>query len=100
MKKSKQPSRKVILIHGNGGGSAKEHWFPYTKRELGKLGVETIARTFPDPVYAREKYWLPFLKDELGADKNTILVGHSSGAIAAMRFAEKNKILGLSGNIL
>lgn len=93
-------SMKIILIHGNGGsvesggGSAEGDWFPYAKRELTKLGIETIARTFPDPVYAREKYWLPFLKDELGADENTILVGHSSGAIAAMRFAEKHKILG------
>ena len=36
---------------------------------------------------------MPFIK-ELGADENTILVGHSSGAVAAMRYAEKNKILG------
>jgi len=30
----------------------------------------------------------------LGADENTILIGYSSGAIAAMRYAEKNKIFG------
>ena len=33
--------------------------------------------------------------DELKADKDSILVGHSSGAIAAMRLAEKHQILGL-----
>ena len=84
---------KVILIHGNGAGTAKDQWFPYVKKELEKLGLKVIARDFPDPVLARAKYWLPFLK-KLGADKNTILIGHSSGAVAAMRFAEENKILG------
>ncbi len=84
---------RVILIHGNGSGIAKDQWFPYTKKELEKIGLKVIARNFPDPVLARAKYWLPFIK-KLGADKNTILIGHSSGAEAAMRFAEKNKILG------
>ena len=84
---------KVILIHGNGNGSAKDQWFPYVKKKLEKLGVEVIARDFPDPVLARAKYWIPFLK-KLGADENTILIGHSSGAVAAMRFAEGSRILG------
>jgi|SRR3989344_558038 len=84
---------KVIFIHGNGGGTAKDNWFPYLKRELEKIGIKVIAKNFPDPVLARAKYWLPFLK-KLGADENTVLIGHSSGAIAALRFAENNKILG------
>lgn len=84
---------RVILIHGNGQGSAKDQWFPYIKGKLEKLGVKVIDRDFPDLPLARAKYWLPFLK-KLGADKNTILIGHSSGAVAAMRFAEENKILG------
>lgn len=88
-----QKNIKVIFIHGNGGGSVKDNWFPYLERELTKLGITIISKDFPDNQIAREKYWLPFLK-ELGADENTILIGHSSGAIAAMRFAEKNKILG------
>ena len=84
---------KAIFIPGNGGGSPEDNWFPYLERELSKFGVEVINRQFPDAVLAREAYWLPFL-EELGADDNTILIGHSSGAIAAMRFAEKHKILG------
>jgi predicted alpha/beta hydrolase family esterase len=84
---------KAILIPGNGGGTPQDAWFPYLERELPKLGIEVINKQFPDSVLARQEYWLPFIK-ELGADENAILIGHSSGAVAAMRFAETNKILG------
>ncbi len=84
---------KAIFIPGNGGGTPKDNWFPYLKRELEKLGITVIDQNFPDSDLARAKYWLPFIKT-LGADENTILVGHSSGATAAMCYAEKNKILG------
>lgn len=56
--------------------------------------MQIIARDFPDNDLAREVYWIPFLKNELKADQNSILVGHSSGSIAAMRYAESNQILG------
>ncbi len=85
---------KVIIIHGNGGATGADHWFPFVKQALEEKGLEVITETMPDNVLAREKYWLPFLKDELHANEDTILVGHSSGAVAAMRFAENNKIYG------
>ncbi len=84
---------KVIFIPGNGGGSVKDNWFPYLEKELTELGLTVISEDFPDSQIAREKYWLPFLK-KLGTDEKTILIGHSTGAIAAMKFAENNKILG------
>ena len=84
---------KAILIHGNGGGTADDLWFPAVERGLADLGLEVINRTFPDSVKARARYWLPFI-DELGADENTILIGHSSGAVAAMRYAETHRLLG------
>ena len=85
---------KVIFIPGNGGGKPTDNWFPYVKKELEQMGLEVIAREFPDDNLAREIYWIPFLKNDLKADENTILIGHSSGAIAAMRYAEKNRLLG------
>lgn len=85
---------RVICIHGNNNSSPKDHWFPYLKKELEKIGLLVTMRQFPDADLARASYWLPFLKNELKADADTILVGHSSGALAAMRYAEKNKILG------
>ncbi len=84
---------RAILIHGNGNSKPTDNWLPYLKKELENLGVEVNAPQFPDTELARSSYWLPFL-DELKADENTILVGHSSGAIAAMRYAETHRILG------
>ena len=84
---------KAILIHGNGGCTAADIWLPYLERELTTLGVQVINRTFPDNVKARASYWLPYL-EELGADERTILIGHSSGAVAAMRYAESHRVLG------
>ena len=57
------------------------------------LGIDVTNVTFPDNVKARARYWLPFI-DELGADERTILIGHSSGAVAAMRYAETHRLLG------
>jgi uncharacterized protein len=84
---------KVILIHGNGGGSGQDSWFPYMQRELEQLGVRCDAPDFPEPEIAPAKLWLPYL-EELGANSDTILVGHSTGAIAAMRYAETHQLHG------
>lgn len=84
---------KAIFIPGNGGGGPTDNWFPYLKRELLRLGIKVIAEEFPDNHLARATFWLPHIK-KLGADEKTILIGHSSGAIASMRYAEEHRILG------
>jgi uncharacterized protein len=84
---------KVILIHGNGGSTAADGWLPFVERDLTALGLHVVNRTFPDNVRARASVWLPFL-DELGADARTVLIGHSSGAVAALRYAETHPLLG------
>jgi len=86
--------KKVIFIPGNGGSSLDDIWFPFLKMGLERSGIQVIAEEFPDNYLARESYWIPFLKDQLKADAQSILVGHSSGAIAAMRFAEKHRLIG------
>lgn len=84
---------KAILIPGNGGGTPQDNWFPYLEQELPKLGITVINQQFPDAQLARKEYWLPYIT-ELGADEQTILIGHSSGAIAALRYAQEHQILG------
>ena len=84
---------KAILIHGNGGCTAGDIWLPWVEEELRKLGLDVINHTFPDNVKARASYWLPHL-EMLDADEHTVLIGHSSGAVAAMRYAETHRLAG------
>lgn len=49
----------------------------------------------PDPLHAREGIWVPFITGTLGADADAVLIGHSSGAAAALRIAEKHRLRGL-----
>lgn len=85
---------KIIFIHGNDTMRWSYGWAPWLKRELDKLQTENVFETFPDSILARKKYWLAFLKDKVKASKRSILVGHSSGAVAAMRYAENQRLLG------
>jgi len=85
---------RFVFIHGNGGGVGDDIWKPWLKTELEVLGHEVFSPTFPDNVEAKATVWLPYLRDTLFADEDTILVGHSSGAEAAMRYAESYKIKG------
>lgn len=85
---------KVVFAPGNGGSTTRDNWFPSLQKTLEEAGIKVIAPDFPDPELARECYWIPFLRDTLHVDDQTVIVGHSSGAIAAMRMAQTQKILG------
>lgn len=83
-----------MIVPGNGNIDVSENWFPYLKKELEKLGFEVIAKNMPDPDLARKEYWLPFIEQQLNGDDNAILIGHSSGATAILRFLETHKAAG------
>ena len=85
---------KAMIIPGNGNTPITNNWNLYVKSELEKLSVEVIAENMPDADLAREKFWIPFMEQKMGKDENVILIGHSSGAVAIMRFLENHKILG------
>lgn len=84
---------KVIIIPGNGNTDISENWFPYVKEKLEKLGLKVIAENMPDPDLARKEFWLPFMEEKIEGEE-AILVGHSSGAVAALKYMEKHTVLG------
>ncbi|XP_031562219.1 serine hydrolase RBBP9-like [Actinia tenebrosa] len=87
---------KVVIIPGNGCGDVQEsNWYGWLREKLTEKNVKCLLKNMPDPIVARESVWLPFMEQELCCGEDTIIVGHSSGAEAAMRFAEKHKVHGI-----
>lgn len=83
---------KFVIIHGNGGGTSNENWIPWLKEQLQIAGHTVLTPDMPDSEIAHMNIWLPYMENELHVDENTIVIGHSSGAVAAMRYAETHKI--------
>jgi predicted alpha/beta hydrolase family esterase len=85
---------RFVFVHGNQTTHWSGAWAGWLKAELDKLDFETFFETMPDSIIARSEYWLPFLKDHVRVGENDVIIGWSSGAVAAMRYVEDNKIHG------
>ena len=87
---------KAIIVPGNGDGDVRSsNWYAWLEAKLKASGrfSDVILRDMPDPNAARRSVWLPFLLS-LGADEGTVLIGHSSGAEAALRLLEDHRLRG------
>ena len=71
-------------------------WFGWAENAIKELMLfkEVILRDMPNPIKAPESEWMPFLKDELKADEDTVVVGYGIGAVATMRLLEQIPLRG------
>eukprot|EP00944_MAST-04C_sp_MAST-4C-sp1_P001997 g1997.t1 len=89
---------KIIVAPGNGGcgeNTLQANWYGWFHEEMLKRGHDSVCPNWPDALLCRESQWVPYAVETLGVDENTIVVGHSTGALLAMRLAEKHKLLGI-----
>lgn len=79
---------RAIIIHGT-KGSPHGNWFPWLSTELQKLGIETVVPKMPTPENQSLESWLKTVNAQCGnLSSETILIGHSTGAITALRLLE------------
>eukprot|EP01063_Lacrimia_lanifica_P025100 TRINITY_DN3288_c1_g2_i1.p1 TRINITY_DN3288_c1_g2~~TRINITY_DN3288_c1_g2_i1.p1 ORF type:complete len:217 (+),score=69.29 TRINITY_DN3288_c1_g2_i1:63-653(+) len=92
---------RVVILPGNGCTDVREaNWYGWLEERLASDGrLRPVLEEMPDPHRARRRIWLPFIEEKLldnGAKAaETVVVGHSSGAEAALRLAETTKVAGL-----
>jgi predicted alpha/beta hydrolase family esterase len=77
---------KVILLHGL-NTNPNDKWYPWLAQEMKQRGIEFAAPTLPNPTDPDITAWTAEL-DKLHPDENTILVGHSRGGVAVLRWLE------------
>ena len=83
---------KIVLIHGYKANS-KSNFFPWLRDELHKLGHEVIVPDLPSPEKPDPEEWTKTLVEEVGTiDHETIILGHSLGGAAALRFLEAAEV--------
>lgn len=84
----------VIICPGNGCTNIRRsNWYGHVHDELTRLGIPCICEDFPDPNRARRDKWIPFIRSK-AKETDVILVGHSSGAQAALRYTEQYPVVG------
>ena len=91
---------RCVIIPGNGctGRVADANWYGWLENELkreSQFREVVLPETMPDPVGAKESVWVPFMRETLKVGADTVVVGHSSGAVAAMRLAEETQVAAL-----
>ena len=87
--------KNVFLIHGS-MGKPFENWFPWLERELSKRDIVCHIPTFPTPKNQTYENWaklLDYYVDTNILNKNSILVGHSCGAVCMVKYLSEKKII-------
>ncbi len=77
---------RVILFHGL-NANPTEKWYPWFAEEVKRLGVEFSAPVLPRPTDPNIAEWTDEL-DKIHPGAATILVGHSRGGVAILRWLE------------
>lgn len=79
--------KNALILHGTEDNS-KKHWFPWLKQELENLGYDVWVPDLPNAEKPNiEKYW-KHVKN-FNFNEESILIGHSSGAVAILGFLER-----------
>lgn len=79
--------KRVILMHGK-DTSPSEKWYPWLKAALANFGINLEVPVLPEPNVPVLDDWVTEL-DALEPDENTVLIGHSRGGVAVLRYLER-----------
>lgn len=83
--------KTAIILHGT-LGSPDGNWFQWLKNELEEKGLNVWLPQLPQAEQPSLRKWQRFVKEEcpFPINEQTLIVGHSSGAILTLVLAENN----------
>lgn len=75
--------KNALILHGTYGHS-KENWFPWLEKELNARGYRVWVPDLPQADHPSIPVWNAFVRNQWTFDEESIIIGHSSGAVAVL----------------
>ena len=72
--------KNALILHGTGADSSS-NWFPWLKEKLEKKGYKVWVPELPNTTNPNAAVNTKYVLDSWKFDKDSIVVGHSSGAV-------------------
>ena len=80
--------KKAVIIHGF-QGSPEHGWKIWLASELEKRGFKATVPSMPTPNHPKMNEWVRTIENAVGClEEDVLLVGHSLGCIAILRYLE------------
>lgn len=81
--------KNAIILHGT-DNTPEGNWFRWLEKELQQRGYKVWLPQLPDAKMPNaEKYNALLLGSDFDYNENTIMVGHSSGAVAILNLLQE-----------
>ena len=83
--------KRAVILHGT-LGSPEGNWFRWLESEFKSLGLEVWLPVLPGAEQPSLRAWADYVRDNcpFPLDDETVVVGHSSGAILALVVAQES----------
>lgn len=78
--------KRAIIIHA-WGSDPKEHWYQEEKKLLEEKDYKVDLPKMPGGLWPKQDEWLKVI-ESLEPDESTVMIGHSLGAPAILRYLE------------
>ena len=75
--------KNAVILHGTGADSTS-NWFPWMKEKLSEKGYKVWVPDLPNSMYPNSKVNTKFVLDRWEFNKDSLIIGHSSGAVLAL----------------
>jgi len=86
---------KIFIIPGNGDARIdRDNWYAWVRDALRVGDMRFLPKTCQIPCSPARLVWLPYIEQVTQNDPSVILIGHSSGAVAILRYLEHHRASG------